>query len=263
MGSSTAIYRFELRERGPGGPREAGIPADARALGIGIVRRARSAQLYFVEGTIAPEELCLLGRSLFGDSATQDCVWRRADEPRPAPAGLAVVEVTPRPGVSDPVAAEILRAARELGVLGLEAAATGTRWELEGEGLEGPVLERLTRRLLANPIVERWAAGEIEPAFAAARAAEAGPAGGVERFELSAMGEAELLALSRERRMALDLPEMLAIRSFFAAEGRPATDVELEMLAQTWSEHCVHKTFKAQVEVEAPRPHPYPELVDS
>ncbi|MCA9941083.1 MAG: hypothetical protein KC418_20730, partial [Anaerolineales bacterium] len=37
-----------------------------------------------------------------------------------------------------------------------------------------------------------------------------------------------------------------------AAEGRDPTDVELEMLAQTWSEHCVHKTFKATIDYVGP-----------
>ena len=35
-----------------------------------------------------------------------------------------------------------------------------------------------------------------------------------------------------------------------AGAGREPTDIELEMLAQTWSEHCVHKTFKALIEYE-------------
>ena len=38
------------------------------------------------------------------------------------------------------------------------------------------------------------------------------------------------------------------------AEGRPPTDAELETLAQTWSEHCVHKTFRARINLTTPRP---------
>jgi phosphoribosylformylglycinamidine (FGAM) synthase-like enzyme len=53
------------------------------------------------------------------------------------------------------------------------------------------------------------------------------------------------LAISQERRLALDLAEMQAIQAYYRAEEREPTDVELEMMAQTWSEHCVHKTFKA------------------
>ena len=52
--------------------------------------------------------------------------------------------------------------------------------------------------------------------------------------------------------LALNLAEMCAIRDYFAAAGRQPTDLELETLAQTWSEHCVHKTFRALVEARRP-----------
>ncbi|HBA92920.1 MAG TPA: phosphoribosylformylglycinamidine synthase, partial [Anaerolineaceae bacterium] len=58
------------------------------------------------------------------------------------------------------------------------------------------------------------------------------------------------MTLSQERRAALDLNEMRAIQAYYHTEDRDPTDVELEMIAQTWSEHCVHKTFKARISVE-------------
>ncbi len=76
---------------------------------------------------------------------------------------------------------------------------------------------------------------------------------------LPGMTDAELSALSRERLLALSLPEMHAVRAYFArSDGRrrsaaqrglpsAATDVELEMIAQTWSEHCKHKIFNATI----------------
>ncbi|MEM5776472.1 MAG: AIR synthase-related protein, partial [Anaerolineaceae bacterium] len=63
------------------------------------------------------------------------------------------------------------------------------------------------------------------------------------------MDDAALLALSQERRAALNLEEMQAIRAYCRQENRDLTDVEFEMIAQTWSEHCVHKTFKARIEL--------------
>ena len=41
---------------------------------------------------------------------------------------------------------------------------------------------------------------------------------------------------------------MRTIRDYFKRIGREPTDIELETLAQTWSEHCVHKTLKSKVE---------------
>lgn len=53
----------------------------------------------------------------------------------------------------------------------------------------------------------------------------------------------ELMPLSRSRTLALDLPSMKTIQAHFKKLGRSPTDVELEALAQTWSEHCKHTIF--------------------
>ena len=60
----------------------------------------------------------------------------------------------------------------------------------------------------------------------------------------------ELLRISQEGLLSLNLAEMRAIQAHFAELGRNPTDVELETIAQTWSEHCVHKTFKSMIEYE-------------
>src|SRR6185436_12083239 len=69
----------------------------------------------------------------------------------------------------------------------------------------------------------------------------------VEIIPLTEADEAELDRLSQARRLSLDRAEMQAIQAYYRREGREPTDVELEMIAQTWSEHCVHKTFKAAI----------------
>ena len=60
----------------------------------------------------------------------------------------------------------------------------------------------------------------------------------------------ELLRISQEGLLSLNLAEMQAIQAHFAELERNPTDVELETIAQTWSEHCVHKTFKSMIEYE-------------
>ena len=59
---------------------------------------------------------------------------------------------------------------------------------------------------------------------------------------------AELSRISQEGLLSLNLAEMQAIQAYFAKLERNPTDVELETIAQTWSEHCVHKTFKSMIE---------------
>ena len=58
----------------------------------------------------------------------------------------------------------------------------------------------------------------------------------------------ELSRISQEGLLSLNLAEMQAIQAHFAELERNPTDVELETIAQTWSEHCVHKTFKSMIE---------------
>jgi phosphoribosylformylglycinamidine synthase len=65
--------------------------------------------------------------------------------------------------------------------------------------------------------------------------------------------DTQLLKISEERQLSLSLEEMKAIQSYFSSLGRDPTDVELETFAQTWSEHCVHKTFKGTILTEDSR----------
>jgi phosphoribosylformylglycinamidine synthase len=73
------------------------------------------------------------------------------------------------------------------------------------------------------------------------------PAHLVKQYDFSKMGPEQLLALSRENQWALSLSEMQVVQAHFG--DRLATDVEIEMIAQTWSEHCKHKIFQAEIEV--------------
>jgi len=46
--------------------------------------------------------------------------------------------------------------------------------------------------------------------------------------------------------LALDLESLKTIRDYFKKQNRNPTDIELECLAQTWSEHCKHTIFAAE-----------------
>jgi len=65
-------------------------------------------------------------------------------------------------------------------------------------------------------------------------------------FEAS---ETQLLEISRELGLGLNLQEMKAIQVYFKKKERNPTDVELQTIAQTWSEHCYHKTFKGKIRI--------------
>ncbi len=57
-----------------------------------------------------------------------------------------------------------------------------------------------------------------------------------------------LLQLSKSMKLALFRDDMLAVQAYYRDKGREPTDVELEVIAQTWSEHCKHRIFGARIE---------------
>ncbi len=71
-------------------------------------------------------------------------------------------------------------------------------------------------------------------------------------LEISVVGACDgtLLEISEKNLLALNLGEMKAIRDYFSKAGRNPTDCEIETIAQTWSEHCCHKIFRAEIEYE-------------
>ena len=64
---------------------------------------------------------------------------------------------------------------------------------------------------------------------------------------IGAMDDAALAKLSRQGQLYLSLAEMQTIQAHFRSIGRDPTDVELESVAQTWSEHCSHKTLAGRI----------------
>lgn len=70
----------------------------------------------------------------------------------------------------------------------------------------------------------------------------------VASFPLLKATDDEMMRLSQDGMLALNLEEMRSIRRHFSAIGRDPTDVEMETLAQTWSEHCKHKVFNGVID---------------
>ncbi|MGF1505848.1 MAG: phosphoribosylformylglycinamidine synthase subunit PurS, partial [Anaerolineae bacterium] len=236
-------------------PREADptalLPA-IEALGVRGVESCRAGRLVFLRADLDFDTIRQLAADLLADPVTEDFAVMRAAEVA-APQGREhTIEVTRLPGVTDPAAESLLEAAHRTGYPQLERAAVGAYYRLTGD-LGEEALHTLAVRLFANPVVEQTAVdAAIMPPFMPVQATD-------DTVEVIAVRDRDaegLLALSSERRLALNLAEMQAIRAYFTDEGRDPTDAELETLAQTWSEHCVHKTFKAHITYNGPPPGP-------
>ena len=240
-----SVFRFVVRFIRPDDPRSRGLLADAYALGFGQLKLINCQDIYFIEGQLSQDECRRLALELLTDPVTQTAEWCELPaSPVDLELASVMVEVALRPGVTDPVADEIVRAAHELGIGDIRRASTGFRYLIHGA--DAATAQQLAQWLLANVVIHRWTVGEIESSFPS----ETASSGEVVTIHVLCDDEG-LMAISKERRAALDLKEMQAIRSYCEREGRDLTDVEFEAIAQTWSEHCGHKTFKGKVTVRS------------
>ena len=220
----------------------------ARSLGASPLTNVQTQTLYFLRGDLTAANLDSLCATLLVDPVIETATWNSVEGnagslPTPETSPW-IVEVGLHPGVTDPVANQIVETAGALGVQGIQAA-TGQRYELSGDLAEDDV-RTIARRLLCNETIQHYYLGQMVPAFPTAAQASDRAAS----ISLVERTDEELATLSRERLLALSINEMRAIRDYFAAQERPPTDVELETLAQTWSEHCVHKTFRALIDLD-------------
>jgi phosphoribosylformylglycinamidine synthase len=228
------------------------------------VENVRTIDVYTVDADLSDQELEKAATGPFCDQVIQTYSIER-----PAAKNFDfLVEVGFRPGVTDNVG----RTAREA----IEYI-TGRPFQPE-EGVytsvqylfTGPLsladVQGIATGLLCNTLIQRFQILDFN-AFAAQ--------GGVDSQVPKVTGESramvreidleitddDLMRISREGVLALTLeemriiqahyrdPQVLSMRRPMGLGGKP-TDVELEALAQTWSEHCKHKIFSGTVQYE-------------
>lgn len=223
------------------------VVAEASQLGIVGLTHVEVRDLFFLAGDALDEDTVRrVVEKVLLDPVVATARWtvlapHTAGTPQPG-AGR-VVEVAPLPGTTDSIAETLLGAMQDYGFGAVTQAATGTQYRIQGD-LPQALLERLAAGVLANEVIESWVLdGSVVPPFVEGTQ----PDLTVETIALRVADDAGLLAISKERRLSLNLIEMRAIQASYLAEDRDPTDAELEMFAQTWSEHCVHKTFKARI----------------
>jgi phosphoribosylformylglycinamidine synthase len=243
-------WRIELfRKRAQDDPDAAGLLLAVRELGIAGLRAARCGRGYLLPPTLERARVERIARELLADPVLDEVALM---EPLEAPARSAASHrllVARRPGVMDPVALTIERALVRTTLLpaGESLLVTTFRaWELFGE-LSRAELQTIASRVLANDTIEEVTIdGE---GLAYGRPPRAPEHGRVE-VALRELGDPELATLSRQGALSLNLVEMRALQAHYRELGREPSACELETLAQTWSEHCKHKTFTGTIEFE-------------
>ncbi len=225
-------HRLTIRSIDPD-PRGAAIALAASHLGIELAGPVHVADVIHVIGALDDDQRAQLAAT-FADPLLQRATW---DAPT-----VDGVEVTLLPGVTDTTADAVLHAAQQLHIE-LDAAASARRIEF-GPDVETDVADDVVRRVVANSVIERWRHGLVDPPTLDDAPGHAD----AELITIRGLDDDGLLALNVGRSLYLDLEELRAIRDEHERLGRDITDVEIETLAQTWSEHCAHKTFRAVID---------------
>ncbi len=247
-----AAWRGEIfRKHAADDPDGAHLPAAARELGITGLVRASMGRGYLLPPSLERAAVERITTELLADPVLDE-VRLYPPSTSPTPSRHSRVLVARKPGVMDPVALTIERALRRASLVpaALDVfVATFHAWELEGE-LSPADLQELAARALANDTIESVAIDAEGLAYG--RPAPA-PAHGRVEVPLLAADDATLLEISQKGALSLNLVEMKTIQAHYAELGREPSACELETLAQTWSEHCKHKTFAGVVEMDGRR----------
>lgn len=208
------------------------------ALNIQSVEKVRTARVFRFEG-ISKNDAFYLAEQLLAEDVFQ---LYKINGPVIKDANV-VLEVAYKPGVMNPEAASLMKSAKDLGITGLLAADSSWEYGFYGEGISDEEIERIVKSLLVNATVE-YIVNETPKTLVIQ-----GTPGPTEIIPIRNMSDEELMDLSRDK-LFLNLEEMKVIQDYFIGINRDPTDCEIEILAQTWSEHCVHKTFKAKLIVD-------------
>jgi len=201
-------------------------------------------RLYLIEKGISTEQAMAIGTQALADPIVEAVEY----DPAPEQGYDWTIQIFFKPGVTDN-AGETAKTTIE-DYLGEhfaydESVHSGTQYLIKG-ALKAEEVRAIAETLIANRLIETISIiqhSHREHFY--------------DTIDLSIDDDA-LMALSNERSLALNLKEMCAIRDFYSSPKTinerkeaqlptMATDVELEALAQTWSEHCKHKIFNAKI----------------
>ena len=224
----------------------------------------RVVEVYTVDKDLPRDALDRCREVIFTDPLAQE-----SSLDRPLATGFDwIVEVGFLPGVTDNVGNTSREAVRDLLKTDFgdgENVYSSKQYLLSG-GLGRPEAGRIAG-WLHNPLIERVALKHRDEFLCEGGTGmkppqvKLAPSDRVDDIDLE-VGDDDLIKLGREgvldhvedgreiRRgpLAMDLETLRVIREYFRKEGRKPTDVEIEALAQTWSEHCKHTIFAARLD---------------
>ncbi|MDD5129797.1 MAG: phosphoribosylformylglycinamidine synthase subunit PurL [Candidatus Omnitrophica bacterium] len=220
-----------------------GVSRDIADLGINGVKDVKFIQVYILDGDLAQGQVTSICQELLIDKVAQDYKILPEGSLPAAKSSQHVVEVAYNPGVMDPVEASVLKGIKDLGIGGVGSVKTAKKYIISGK-LSAAQLRTISDKLLYNKLIQHIVNPQITesgikqlPAYNF----------NLVTVDLLNASDRRLLEISKRGQLFLNLNEMRQIRDYFRKLKRNPTDCELETVAQTWSEHCYHKTFRGNI----------------
>ncbi len=240
------------------------VASEIANIGITSVDEIRTVQVYLIDGDLSKDEIKRICSELLIDGLTQDYVCingaseQSADkimfgQKRGKDNTIYTIEVTRKLGVMDPVESTVIKGIRDLG-LSAKSVKTAKRFLVAGS-LSIEQVETVADKVLANKIIEDVFINK-DNLFYEDKNDAVDYVFHKHTLDILDAGDERLLSISQKGQLYLNLQEMKAVQKYFTTLGRNPTDVELETIAQTWSEHCMHKTFRGMIDYDG-------ELIDN
>lgn len=221
-------------------PKGQAVRREAESLGLDDPpSRVDATSVYLIQGDLDEFQIKRLAEEFLADPVTEESVIGTA----PA-RGEALIEIHPLPGVMDPDAEAVRYAIKVILERDVEVR-TGRRYDMYATSRESA--RQIAQCRLANTVIHAIHETPYHPdSFVTGTPQEHR----IITIPIRDMDDEALATLSRQGHMFLSLDEMRAIQSEYRRLERDPKEIELETLAQTWSEHCVHKTLKATIRYE-------------
>lgn len=237
------VYEVRVASKEKHDPKGKDLLAEIkRTLNIKSIKKIHTAKVYRVEGLNQKEVINFTQKVLY-EPIDQDITFNQLLFKNPD----ALLEIAYKPGVMNPEAASLIKAASDVG-LKIKAADSSTEYAFWGK-VTTDQIKTIVDNLLVNKTIEQVVTKKPKTLLIS------GASGKTKKIAIRTMSPNELMNLSRDR-LFLNLKEMQIIQNYFQKMDRDPSDCEVEILAQSWSEHCVHKTFKANLVIDGKKKEP-------
>lgn len=222
------MHRIEISRRDD--PRGKFVKEDFESFGIRNIETVEVRDVYYIDKRFSLKQIDLIAKELFCDPVVEEYNIGPGRG----------FEVLFNPGVTDPKEESIKKAIADLGIKDTRHSSwrikTATDYIIKGK-YKKKIIEECAALFLYNPLIQHIKYAEEKP-----------PRHKKYKLQILKINlDGNLVKLSQDMGLSLSKIEMETIKEYFRQKNREPTDVELETIAQTWSEHCGHKTFRGKI----------------